>query len=188
MAFLHNGDPVGDGQRLLLVVGDIDGCDAQPPLQFLDDGTHLHPELGVQVGKRLIHQQHAWLNDKGPGQGHPLLLAAGQLAGLALCQMGNLYQLQGLVHLGLDLLGRNLPGLEAVGYVFPDGQVGENGVVLEHHADVPLVGGHVVDPLVAEIEVAALDGVEARNHAQQGGFAAAGGAKQREEFSLLDVQ
>ena len=188
MAFLHDGDPVGDSQRLLLVVGDVDGGDAQAALELLDNGAHLHPQLGVQIGKGFVHQQDAGLDDKGPGQGDTLLLTAGQLIGLAVSQVGNLHQLQGLVHLGLDLPGGHFPGLQAVGHVFPDGEVGENRVVLEHHADVPLVGGHVVDPLVTKVEVTALDGVEAGDHPQQRGFAAAGGAEEREEFALLNVQ
>ena len=97
-------------------------------------------------------------------------------------------QLQRLVHTGLYLSGRNLARLETVGDVIAHAQVREDGVVLEHHADVALMSGHVVDALVAEIEVAALDGVKARYHAQKRGLAAAGRAEQREEFALADVQ
>ena len=50
------------------------------------------------------------------------------------------------------------------------------------------MGGHIVDPLLAEEEIAALNGVEARDHAKQGGLAAAGGAQQGEKFTFLDIQ
>ena len=42
--------------------------------------------------------------------------------------------------------------------------------------------------LVVEIEVAALNAVEARDHAQQGGLAAAAGAQQGKELALLDLR
>ena len=188
MAVLHDGDPVGNGQGFLLIVGDVDGGDAEAPLKLLDDGTHLHSQLGVQITQGFVHQQNAGLDDEGSGQSDALLLTAGQLVGLPVCQMGDLHQLQRLVHLGLDLLGGHLPCLEAVGHVLPDGQVGEDGVVLENHADVAFVGGNVVDPFFAKVEVAALDGVEAGDHPQKRGFAAAGGAEKGKEFALLNVQ
>ena len=52
--------------------------------------------------------------------------------------------------------------------------VGENGVVLEYHAHIPLVGGDVVDDLAVNLDFAALNGIESYNHAQQSGFAASG--------------
>ena len=52
---VHHGHPVGDGHGLLLVVGDIDGGDAHTMLDLFDDGTHFHPEFGVQVGEGFIH-------------------------------------------------------------------------------------------------------------------------------------
>ena len=187
-ALLHNGDPVGNGQGLLLVVGDVNGGDAQAALELFDDGAHLHPQLGVQVGKRLVHQKHAGLNDEGAGQGYTLLLAAGELVGLPVRQVGDLHQLQSLGHPGADLILGNLSGLQAVGHIFADRQVGKNGVVLEHHADIPLMGGNVVDALFSEIEIAAFNGVKTGDHTQKCGLAAAGGAQKRKKLSLPDVQ
>ena len=47
---------------------------------------------------------------------------------------------------------------------------------------------HIVDQLIAKVELAAFDGVETGNHAQQRGFAAAGGTQQRKELTLPDLQ
>ena len=188
MAVLHNGDTVGDGKRLFLIVSDVYGGDAEAALKLFDDGAHLHAQLCVKVTQRLVHQQDARLDHERAGDGDALLLAAGQLVRLAVGEVRYLHQLQSLVHAGLYLLGRNLARLETVGDIIAHTQVREDGVVLEHHADVALVSGHVVDALVAEIEVAALDGVKARYHAQKRGLAAAGRAEQREEFALADVQ
>ena len=78
--------------------------------------------------------------------------------------------------------------LKAKGDVLAHGHVREDGVILENHADVALVRGDVVDDPAVKGDGAALDGVEARNHAQQRRLAAAGGAEQREELALPDVQ
>ena len=64
----------------------------------------------------------------------------------------------------------------------------EDGVVLENHTDVALGRVEVVYALLAEEEVAALDAVEARDHSQKCGLAAAGGTKQREKLALSNVK
>ena len=133
-------------------------------------------ELGVQVGQGLVHQQHPRLDDEGPGQGHPLLLPAGQLVGLAGLELVDLHHPQCLVHPGGDLLLGHLPGLQAVGHVVEHVVVGQQSVALEHHGGVPLMGGQVVDHLLVKADLAPVHRVEARDHAQQGGLAAAGGA------------
>ena len=167
---------------------DVDGGDAQAALELLDDGAHLHAQLGVQVGERLVHQQHARLDDERTRQRNALLLAAGELAGLAGGQRRNLHQLQRLLHAAVDLLLVHLARLEAVGHVLLDGQVRKDRVILEHHADVALVRGHIVDAVFAKVEIAALDGVKAGDHAQQRGLAAAGRSQQGEELALFNVQ
>ena len=43
--------------------------------------AHLQPQLGVQVGQRLVHQHQRRLDHDGARDRHALLLAAGQLAG-----------------------------------------------------------------------------------------------------------
>ena len=64
----------------------------------------------------------------------------------------------------------------------------ENSIVLEHHTDIALGGVKVVDALLTEVEVAALNAVEARYHSQKSGLAAAGGTKQREKLALFNVK
>ena len=49
-------------------------------LHLLQLVAQLHPQLGIQVGQGLIHADDGRPGDKSPGDGHPLLLAAGQLA------------------------------------------------------------------------------------------------------------
>ena len=59
-------------------------------------------------------------------------------------------------------------------------------VVLEHHGDVALFRRHVVDHALADADFAGGDVFQARDHAQQGGLAAAGRADQHHELAVVD--
>jgi hypothetical protein len=62
-ALAHDRHPVAHGHGLHLVVGDVDGGDAELVLELGDLGAHLHPQLGVEVRQRLVHQER--LTDGG---------------------------------------------------------------------------------------------------------------------------
>ena len=66
--------------------------------------------------------------------------------------------------------------------------MGIEGIVLEHHGDIPLAGRHLVDPPVAHPQLAAADLLQSCNHPQGGGLAAAGGAHQHDELLVRNVQ
>ena len=151
-------------------------------------GPGLLPELGVQVGQGFIQEKVGGLLYQGPAQGHPLLLAPGQLLGVTLGQALQVQQLDNLLGAVSDFFFRQLLQVQAKGDVVPHGHVGEQGVALEHHGNIPLAGGHVVDPLVAHIKVTAGNGFQTGNHAQGSGFAAAGGAQKNQPLPLADGQ
>ena len=65
-------------------------------LEVLDLELHLLAELPVERAERLVHQDQPGLEDQGAGQGHPLLLAAGELGRPPVVQAGQLDQLEGL--------------------------------------------------------------------------------------------
>ena len=85
-AALHHRDPVGEHHRLLLVVGDEDGGDAELALQPLDLGAGLDAQAGVEVGERLVHQEHGRVADHRAADGDALALAAAELGGPAVEQ------------------------------------------------------------------------------------------------------
>ena len=187
-AALHDHDPVGQGQGLLLVVGDIDGGDPRGLLDGPDLGAQALADLGVQGRQGLVQEQHPRPHRQGPGQGGPLLLAAGHLVRVALAQFLHVDQGQHLVHPRGDRF-RAPPGhLQAEGDVLAHGHVGEQGVVLEHHAHAPLVGGHPGDLGAADADAAGGGGFEAGDHAQGGGLAAAGTAQEGHELAFLHRQ
>ena len=187
-ALVHDDDVVRQGHGLALVMGDIDGGDAHLLLDAADLRAHGNPKLGVQVGQGLIKQKHRGFDNQGTGQGHPLLLAAGELVGHPLLHALQAHQLENLGDLLPDGGFVQLPQLQAVGYVVIDIVMGQQGVALEHHGGVPLVGGQCVDGLAAQVDFSLVRAFKARDHPQGCGFAAAGGAKQCHEGARSDFQ
>ncbi len=135
---------------------------------------HLVAQLGVQVGERLVHQEHLGITDDGAADGHALALAARQGV-LALQVLGDVQNLGRLPHLLVDLLLGHLAQLQGEGHVLIYGHVGVQGVALEDHGDVPVLRLHVVHPLAADDQIALGDILQAGDHPQRGGLAAAGG-------------
>ena len=169
-------------------MSNIDGRDAELLLDALDGVAHFHAQLGVQIGQRLVHQQHLRLDDDGAGERHALLLAAGEIRRHTILQMVDPDDLEDVVDLALYFILRQLAVAQAEGHIIEYIHVREYRIVLEHHADVPLVGGDIVYDAVVDPERAAFDGVESDDHAQQRRFAAAGGPKQREKLARPDFK
>ena len=187
-AFVHDDDVVGNCHRLRLVVCDVDGGDAQRLLDAADFRAHGDAQLGVEVGERLVKEQHARLHDHRAGERDALLLAAGELVGHALLHAGQLDEIEdardALLHLRLGHLAQ----AQAVGDVVVDVVVREERIALEDHRRVALVGRQGVDRLVAQVDFALVRGFKARDHAQRRRLAAAGGAQQRHKAARLDVK
>ncbi len=82
-ALVHHHDAVGHRQRFFLVVRHVDGGDAELALQRADLLAQRHADLGVERRERLVEQQHLRLDGERAGERHALLLAAGELVGIA---------------------------------------------------------------------------------------------------------
>ena len=100
-----------------------------------------------------------------------------------------MHGLQHAIHLLADGCLIRLFDGQGIGHVFKHGHVRPHGVALEHHADVALfrrqkdlVAGY--NPVV-KAHGAAGGLFKARDDAQHGGFAAAGGAQQGNEFAIF---
>ena len=78
-AAVHDRDPVGHRQRLLLVVGDVDEGGAGALLDPLQLELHLAAQLQVEGAERLVEQQRGGAVDQRAGEGDALALAAGEL-------------------------------------------------------------------------------------------------------------
>ena len=127
------------------------------------------------------------LEHERAGERHALLLAAGELVGHAVFHALEADHAQDAVDFLGDLLLGELAQLEAVGDVVEDVVVRQQGVALEDHRGVALVGRELVDGLAAEVDLALVGALEAGDHAQDRGLAAAGGAQQRHELARGDL-
>ena len=96
-AGVEDDDPVGHRHRLDLVVGDVDRGGLQALVQGLDLGAHVDPQLGVEVGERLVEQEDLRVAHDGAAHRHALALPAGELARPAFEQVLDLQDGGGVV-------------------------------------------------------------------------------------------
>ncbi len=169
-------------------MGDVDRGRRQAALQFADFDPHGDAQLGVEVRQRLVEQEHFWLPHDGAAHRHALALAAGQLPRLALEHGAEFENARGFLDAGLDLGLRHAAVAQAVGHVVVDAHMRVERVVLEHHRDVAVGRLDLVDDTPADIDLAAGDGLQACDHAQQRGLAAAGRTDQHTELAVADVE
>ncbi len=76
---VHHGDHVRQGERLGLVVGHVNGGDAELALNALQLEAHALAQLGIEVRQRLVEEKKPRLHHQRAGQRKTLLLAARQL-------------------------------------------------------------------------------------------------------------
>ena len=80
-AGVEHDDPVGEGECLVLVVGDEHERDAGGPLDLLQLDLHLLAQLEVECAERFVEQEHRRASDQRAGQGDPLPLTPDSAAG-----------------------------------------------------------------------------------------------------------
>ncbi len=187
-AVAHHGDAVAHRHRLHLVVRDVDRRHAQLALHPGDLRAHLHAQAGVEVRERLVHQEDPRLAHDRAAHRDALALAAGELARLALQQVGQAERLAGALDAAPDLGLRRAARAQAEGDVVEDRHVRIERVVLEDHRHVALARIELVDRLVADRDLAGGDLLEAGDHAQGGRLAAAGGPDEDHELARLDLE
>ncbi len=88
-AIFEHEDAVAKSENLFAVVSDVndgDGVGRVPGAEVVDDFRF---GGGVERGQRLVEQQDTRVGHEGAGQSYSLPLAAGNLSGFALAQMGD---------------------------------------------------------------------------------------------------
>ena len=169
-------------------MGDVDEGDVHLALQALEFQLHLLAQLEVQGAQRLVEKQDLRLIDQAAGDGHTLLLAAGHLTDAAALETLQAHDFQHIPHLAADGLFVHLLEAEAEGHILKDVQVGEQRVFLEHGVHRTLVGRYACDVLSFQQHFAGRRFQKARDEAEGGGFAAAGGSQQRHKLFVMDVE
>ena len=166
-------------------MGDEDGGDFQLLLQGPDIVPQLNAQTGIQVGKGLVQQQDLGLLDQGPGNGHPLLLTAGELTGLAVEQLCDLQHLGDILQPLTALCLGYTVHFQGEQNVVLNGHVGVQGVVLEYHADIPVFRRHIGHRLAVKKNLPLGRLFQTCHHRQCGTLAATGGAQQADHLTVL---
>ena len=160
-AGVHDHDPVGDRERLRLVMGDVDRRLPGPPLELEDRVLERVAQVPVERGEGLVEEQHAGVGGEHARESHPLLLTAGQLRrhpGAVARQLDERqHLLDARIGVGLFRALDRQPERDVRG----DRQVREEGRRLEHEPDVARPRrqpGHVLvvelDPPAARLDEA----------------------------------
>src|SRR6185437_9838814 len=136
--------------------------------------------------ERLVEEQDVGLDHQAPRQRGALALAAGQLARPATGEVDQLQLLHDGIGPGPPLLARKALDVQAVLDVLAYRHVGKEREILEDRRGRASLGRQVVDALAADQDVAGRRLLEAGDHAQRRGLAAAGRPEERDELALLD--
>ena len=184
----HDHDAVGERHRLLLVVGHEDEGALERLVQPVAFGAQLAPQLGIEARERLVEQEGRGLRDQRARQRHPLRLAARALARHLVEQMRDVHHLGDLAHALRPLLGRHALHAQPELDVLPHRLVREQGMGLEHHAEPAVARLEVVDHAPVDADLARARVLEAGDHAQGRGLAAARRTHQHDELAILDGQ
>ena len=183
-ALVHHHDAICQRHRLDLVVGDVDRGDFQLVAEVFDLGAGGDAELGVEVGERLVHQEHVRFAHDGAGEGDALALAAGKLGRAAVQEVVKLHHRGGAADFRIMRFGVDAADLEGKADVFVDVHIGVERIALEHHGDIAVFRIEVIDPLAIDENIAFCGLLETGDHAHGRRLATAGGAEQNEELFI----
>ena len=179
---------VRHGERLLLVVRDVEHGHAHVAVDALDLELHLLAKIPVEGAQRLVHQEEPGVEYQGAGQSHPLLLPAGKLPRQAITEPCEVHHVERAPHLSLDRRFRLPAHLEGEGDVVEHRHVREERVVLKDDADVPVLGRHARDGAAVHRDLAGRGRREAGHHHQRRRLARATRAEEREELPTPDFE
>ena len=161
-------------------------------VDLLQQHHDLQGALGVQIAGGLVGHDDLGIVHQGPGDGHALLLAAGELVGQPVPLVVQAHQLQYVGDALADLPGGSPHHPHDEGQVLLHRLFLDEAEVLKddpqspaHVGDLP--GVDVVEIVAVDHEAAAGAGHLAGDELQDGGFARTGGTHQKDEFPVLDL-
>ncbi len=157
-------------------------------MQLRQLAAHLHAQRRIEIGQRLVEQEDFRIANDRTADRHALALATRELAGLApqqrleLQHLGrnrrpfsdHLFRVTGHAQAKADILGHRHMRIERIG--------------LEHHGHAALGRADLGHVLAADRQRTGGDVLEAGNHPEQRGLAAAGRADKDAELAILDVE
>src|SRR6266567_3471171 len=179
----HDNHLIGKRHGLGLIVRHIDGGQVQLVMDALEFDTHFVAQIGVQVRERFVQQEQGWLQCYGAGNRQALLLPTAELAGIALAIFFQMDQFKSLLYTFFTLGSGNAADFQAITHVALYAEVREQGVVLKDHAKAALLGGHILNRLTIEQNLALAQFQQSGQTVERRGFSAAAWPQQRDELA-----
>ncbi|MPN44317.1 hypothetical protein SDC9_191879 [bioreactor metagenome] len=99
-----------------------------------------------------------------------------------------MHQFQHLFYLGLHLSFRHLAYFQPEPNILPDGQVGEQGVRLEHHTHITGIRRFIGYVFTVKRNGAGAGHFKACDHTQRGGLATSRRSEEGDKLSLFHIQ
>ncbi len=144
-AITHDGDALSHRHRFDLIMRHVEQGDAEPCVQLDQLRAHLEAELGIEIGKRLVHQEHLRPAHDRTSEGNPLALTAGKLRRLAIEQRVELKAVSDVCNEALAARLVHVARFQRELDVLPDCHVRVERIALEDHRDVALCRADVVN-------------------------------------------
>ena len=153
-------------------------------MQPLDLDAQLVAQFRIEVGERLVEQEHGGIPHQRAADGDTLALAAGKLVRAPVEERHDLQKLGRPGHALLDLGLRRLRHLQAEGHVLAHAHAGIERIGLEHHGDAAILGLLPGDVLSVDPDLPLGDVEQAGDGIEQGRLAAAGRSEQDDELTF----
>ena len=147
--------------------------------------------FGVEVTGGFVGEQHEGAVDEGAGDSDALLFATGEFVGVAVFFASKVDEFEGVGDDAGDFVFSGSYDFQGEGYVIVDGFLLEESEVLEDVADflpqfVDLATLEFIDVKVVDVDVAVGDVGFADHEFEEGGFAGARGADEKDKIAFVD--
>ena len=193
MALRQDGHPAADLLHHLHLVGDDDHRDAEGTVQLLEQGQDGLGSGGVQGGGGLVTEEHLGVRGESPCDGHPLLLAAGELGGIGALPVLQAHDLQEFPGPGDGFLPGRAGELQREADVVQGAALHQQVEALKDHGDglpglAQLLGGEGGDLLPVHPDGALRGGLQQVHAADQRALSGTGEADDAVDLSLFNAQ
>ena len=166
------------------------GAQLIDPLQQHHD---LQGAAGVQVPGGLIGDDHIGVVHQRPGNGHALLLPAGELTGIAVRLLVQPHQLEDIGDAPLQIPAGGPNGPHGKGQIFVHSFLIDQAEILKDDPQSPahqghLAGADIIQTVPVDHQLPLGQGDLAGDQLDHGGLSGPGGAHQKDKLSIINAE